>query len=113
MIEDINELKKSLVLFMEEDQTPVNSRAELLKLLEDKINYLIERDFNGLLTLLYRLDVDEKKINKALNGEVDRNAAEIIAEIILEREEKKAEWRKKMKENNPFSNTFDDENERW
>jgi hypothetical protein len=102
-----------LALFIEEDQTPVNSRAELLKLLEEKINYLIERDFNGLLALLYRLDVDEKKINTALNGEVERNAGEIIAEIILEREEKKAEWRKKMKENNPFNNTFDDENERW
>lgn len=113
MTEDINELQKLLVYFLDENEALATSRDMLLQMLSNKVTSLIEHDFNALLSLLYRLDVDEKKINFALNEQVDRNAGDIIAEIILAREEKKLEWRKKIKENNPFSNTFDDENERW
>lgn len=113
MTEEMDDIQKSLVYLFDEPQKRVDSREQLLRLIQAKVNELINHDFNGLLALLYRLDVDEKKINNALNKQTDRDAGEIIAEIILEREERKAEWRKKMKENNPFSNKFDDELDGW
>ena len=41
--------------------------AELRKQIVDQINYLIEKDFQRLVSILYRLDVSEEKLREALN----------------------------------------------
>ena len=54
--------------------------------LQQHINELIQHDFNKLLTILYRIDVDEDKLKSALRQQPARDAAEIIAELMIKRQ---------------------------
>jgi hypothetical protein len=63
---------------------PTGSEARLR--LQQHINELIQNDFNRLLTILYRIDVDEDKLKAALRGQPNRDAAEIICEMMIERQ---------------------------
>jgi hypothetical protein len=65
-------------------ELPANENARLR--LQQHINELIQHDFNKLLTILYRIDVDEDKLKSALRQQPDRDAAEIIAELMIARQ---------------------------
>ena len=54
------------------------------------INELIIHDFSALVQLLYRIDVDEKILKKALSNNFSTNSASIIADLIIERQQQKA-----------------------
>ena len=65
------------------------------QLLIQRIEELIQRDFEKLKWILYRIDVSEKKLNEALqNSETD--AATVMADLIIQRQIEKAESRKKF-----------------
>lgn len=61
-----------------------NTREEL----EVIIKNLILNDFNKLIQILYRIDVDEEKLKQALKN-CTQNSEVIIAQMILERQQKK------------------------
>lgn len=63
---------------------------KIMRVVED----LMERDFNGLLNALYRIDVSEQKLKEALALTTD-NPAAVITKMILERELQKVATRKK------------------
>lgn len=78
------------------EHTPVNKvREDLLVLLNDLIN----QDFSILLQLLYRIDINEKKIRLLLEKNPTEDSASIIADLIIERQLQKIESRKLFKEN--------------
>lgn len=76
--------------------------------LVDAVNDLLVNDFNALVQILYRLDVDENKIRTSLAGNMGTDAAELIARLLLERQVQKLEYRKSVKTDLP-----EDEGERW
>ena len=53
--------------------------------LVNTINDLILHDFEKLVFVLYRIDVNEAKIKSLLATKTDTNAAELIADAIIER----------------------------
>lgn len=55
------------------------------KWLETYINDLILNDFNKLIQMLYRIDVDEAKLNFFLKGNTQTDACQLIAHLIIER----------------------------
>lgn len=61
-----------------------NTREEL----EVIIKNLILNDFNKLIQILYRIDVDEEKLKQALKNST-QNSEVIIAQLILERQQMK------------------------
>ncbi len=61
------------------------------------INELVINDFDYLLSLLYRIDVDEKKIRALLATQKDANAGVLIAHLIVERQEQKIRSREQFK----------------
>ena len=61
------------------------------------VNFLLLNDFNGLIYLLYRVDVDEKKLRSILNEQKDQHASLIIADLILLRMKEKAQSRHSFK----------------
>lgn len=77
--------------------------------LSEYINELINTDFEKLVQLLYRLDIDEKKLKKVLHDNPGHNAAEMISDLIIERQLQKIQSRQQ------FSQRKDDidENEKW
>lgn len=73
------------------------------------INELIIKDFHALIQLLYRIDVNEKKIRIYLNENAGDDAAPLLADLIIERQLQKIESRKK------FSSGYNkpSEEEKW
>jgi hypothetical protein len=101
--EDMNAIALALGL-------PVNEKAAAdKKLLIEKINELILTDFEKLVSILYRIDVNETKIKAFLGQQSNKDAAEIIAALMLEREiEKRKSRQRYSKRDNDI-----DEYEKW
>lgn len=100
-IEDlINELQQ----FQLEKSADINFYNHLHKALSEIINHLITNDFSSLISVLYHLDISEKKLKFLLKNAGNISAAEIIAKMIIERQLQKAEVRKSFETDNNFSN---------
>lgn len=84
------------------------SQEELREKLALHINHLINTDFEKLVFYLYRIDVDEIKMRNLLEHREGENAAELIADLIIERQIQK----RKSREENKLNNNIPD-NERW
>ena len=87
----------------------VNSRPQADFFLTVQVNELIKNDFNQLIQILYRLDVNETKLKQVLNNNPNEDAGKIIAALIIERQLQKIKSRKEFsKKNNPLS-----DEEKW
>ena len=74
-----------------ENVTEEHLREVLVKTFE----FLIEDDFQKLLRLLYKADVDQHKLKYLLENSEGQTSAEIIADAYLERQKAKVEtWKK-------------------
>lgn len=67
------------------------------ELLIDKLSFLLNYDFEKLLWILYRIDVDESMVKTTLASNPNFPPAEILADLIIERQMKKAETRIKYR----------------
>ncbi|WP_462221025.1 hypothetical protein [Ferruginibacter sp.] len=83
------------------------SFTELEEKLSAAINELIQDNFEKLVSLLYRIDVSEKKLKNLLQDHASENAGKIIAQLIIERQLEKMALRKKYKKEN--TGTSDEE----
>lgn len=72
---------------------PEAEKQQVKQRLEEYINYLITNDFGRLVQLLYMVDVNEHKLKSILRQQPERDAAQIIAELIMARQEEKAHSR--------------------
>ena len=77
--------------------------------IEPFINDLINHNFKGLLQLLYRIDISEEKLKALLQQHQDKDAAAIIAQLILERQQEKLNTKKSFRQ----QTTDPDEEEKW
>jgi adenylate cyclase class IV len=80
------------------------SQQEILAELARQISHLISQDFDRLVTLLYRVDVDEKKLRMELAKSPERDAGELIAELIFERQLQKIKTRTEYARGNQEGN---------
>lgn len=84
------------------------SLEELRKKLSAYINQLINTDFEKLISLLYRIDVNETKLRNLLAASAGREAAQLITDLIIERQLQKIESRKNSKPQDDIP-----EDEKW
>jgi uncharacterized protein YwgA len=88
---------------------PDNIQLEELKQkLALHINHLINHNFEKLVSLLYRIDVNENKIRQLLKQKEGENAAGLIADQIIERQLQKIESRKSSSTNDSIP-----DDEKW
>ena len=85
------------------------SYSEIQAQLAAYINHLIKTDFDKLIAYLYRIDVNEQKLKSLLQQFPDEDAGNIIALLIIERQQQKINTREQ------FSKRDDDfdEEEKW
>ncbi|MEI8110370.1 MAG: hypothetical protein WCH59_05200 [Chitinophagia bacterium] len=55
------------------------------EMLEQEVNKMIEHNFEGLIQILYRLDVSEQKLKEVLAANQQEDAGKLITAVILER----------------------------
>src|SRR6187549_3552835 len=77
------------------------------QILAEKIDQLINTDFQKLVLILYRMDVSEIKLKQLLNENPGTNAAIIIVELMIERQAEKIRSRQQF--NKSDENINDDE----
>ena len=88
---------------------PENISFYLLKeRLSSHINFLIQSDFQKLVSILYRVDVSESKLKHLLKENPGYDAANIITELIIERQLQKIKSRKEQRKNKNIS-----DDEKW
>ena len=83
---------------------------ELIEKLAAHINNLINNNFQELIGLLYRIDVNETKLRKVLKENMNEDAGIVIAQLIIERQ------LQKIKSRQEFSGKKDDvinDEEKW
>ncbi len=81
-----------------DNEIKCNNYDELLNWLTEQVVYLMLNDMEKLLGILYRIDVNEKKVKQAFAQTQPQKIAPLIAELILQRELQKAESRLKYKQ---------------
>ena len=73
------------------------SEEELLALLADRIAELLETQPEYLMSMLYRLDVLEKKIHPVMRPDAPEPANWGLARLVLERQKQRAETKRTVK----------------
>ena len=76
--------------------------------LANHINFLIEKDFNKLLAILYRLDINETKLRQHILENREADAGKTIAGLIIERQLEKLKSRRQSKSDADIA-----EDEKW
>lgn len=86
----------------------VLKREDLRQQLRTYINHLILHDFDRLVQILYQVDVEEKKLKELLSAEPQKDAATLITDLIIQRQEQKRQAREAPVPPGPAT-----EEERW
>jgi len=102
--ESLVNVAKELGLSVIADESAVNKA-----ILITRINELIETDFQKLVSILYRMDVSEKKLTFLLQDNPGKDAANIIAELMIERQAQKIRSREAFRKDDSEI----DEEEKW
>ncbi|MFA6261657.1 MAG: hypothetical protein WC760_09325 [Bacteroidia bacterium] len=95
---DIQSSASSLArLLNDESIQSFPSREALEQWLTERIIHFLLHDMEKLLHLLYRIDVQEKKVKEAFAQNNPKLIAPMLAKLIMDREEQKIETRKKFR----------------
>ena len=76
--------------------------------LSEAINRLINDDFPQLINILYRLDISEIKVKSILKLSPEKNAGELIADLIIERQRQKLDTLRQFRSNDDIA-----DEEKW
>lgn len=93
MSEELQLINRHLASLDPEDQ----NYQEILNQLTPLVNHLLDNDLQTLMQLLYRIDVSEEKFKQALAFSEPQEMGEKVARLILDRQLKKIETRRRYK----------------
>ena len=103
LIKDTAEqIKKDFEIFSESITFSGNANTaydELKSQIEPIISKLMNNNYERLLSVLYRIDVNEKSISEKIYHRYDEEPSSIITDLIIERELKKVLIRNYFKNN--------------
>ena len=83
-------------------------KEESKKQLATYINELLLHDFEKLVQVLYRVDVSEQKLKSVLMANKGKDAGELIADMLIKRQEEKLATRQSFPPANDIA-----EDDRW
>ncbi|MCY7291091.1 MAG: hypothetical protein LH615_02815 [Ferruginibacter sp.] len=102
-------MKNEIVQVVNQSFNLEATESNFVHFLTEKINYLIIHEFNKLIYILYRADINETKLNKLLAENKKEDAGKIIAALFIQRQLEKIKSRKE----NSTINMDIDEKEKW
>jgi len=101
-VSDIAEMSEIAI-----NEEPINTTEQFRPVLSSMIEWLMHHNFEKLLWILYRIDVDEEKAKKLLADNLPQDTPDILADLIILRQQKKEELKKHFEET--FRSDGDDE----
>jgi len=78
--------------------TDLTSLEEFRKYLTEKLRLLLDEKFDMLVNILYRIDINEKKLSELFSGQNRDFIPASLADLIIERQLQKIKLRKLYKE---------------
>jgi hypothetical protein len=81
-------------------QLDVVQKEEMKDHLIFYINHLLLHDFDKLVQILYRVDVSENKLKEVVQKNPGTDAAIIIADLLMQRQEEKIKTKEAFKSSN-------------
>lgn len=103
----MSEAQKALALIQKDFrlEEPSNNLAsssleEVLKYLEQVISYLLDNDFERLLQIMYRIDIDENRFKQVIHDDKPGEIARKLARLVLDRELSKVRSRARYRGSN-------------
>ena len=84
------------------------AKLALRNQLIDYVNMLLVKDFSKLVQLLYQTDVNERLLKQKLAEQQGTDAANVIADMLIERQEQKIRTRTAFKSNDSIP-----DDEKW
>jgi hypothetical protein len=78
--------------------TDIVSLEEFRKYLTEKLKFLLDNKFDMLVNILYRIDINEKKLSQLFSGKNRDSIPTTLANLIIERQLQKINLRKMYKE---------------
>jgi len=89
---------------------PVSEKdTNLHEQLANRINDLLVTNLDRLISILYRMDVNESKIKRVLAENEGTDAGKLIADLMIERQQEKILAKKKYR----MMDDTDDSEEKW
>jgi hypothetical protein len=76
----------------------VENIDEFKKYLSGKIKILIDNKFDSLINMLYRIDIDDRKIEELFSNKQKDKIPNLLADMIIERQLQKIHFRRLYKE---------------
>lgn len=111
MEEESSDLQQLTALVAQDfDPVPLQeavSEERLLELLSEQVAWLIEHRLEYLMSLMYRLDVDERKVDRALSPASEEPAHIALAKLILDRQRQRAFTKKHYRQQFPDNWNWD------
>jgi hypothetical protein len=74
------------------------SLEEFRKYLTERLKILLDEKFDTLVNILYRIDINEKKLSQLFSGKNKDSIPATLADLIIERQLQKIRLRKMYKE---------------
>jgi hypothetical protein len=81
--------------------------SELLEILAQQVLIMLEQSPDQLMSMLYRLDVEERKILPVMKAGAEEPVHYGLARLVLERQKQRVATKSEVKIN-PFSSDMDD-----
>jgi uncharacterized membrane protein YheB (UPF0754 family) len=82
---------------------PADSYQKIVAELEAMINELIGKDFEMLVSILYRMDINENRLKQLLIDFPGQLAGKMIAELMIERQLQKIKSREQFRQPPPVN----------
>jgi len=101
--ETIREVANELGIAVQGNSFQLNRQV-----LINRINELIQFNFQQMVLVLYRVDVNEEKLRYLLKENGEEDAASIIADLLIERQEEKIKIKNSFKSDTDIS-----DDDRW
>lgn len=73
---------------------------EFRKYLTDKMKDMLDKNYNLLINTLYRIDISEKKLSELFSTKNRDSIPQKLADLIIERQIEKINYRKRYREGN-------------
>ena len=102
-----NELTKYINTELAIDLSDNISMEDLVRQVAIEVNNLIDKNFQKLVGILYRMDVSEPKLKNLLANNPKADAGIIIAQLMIERQLQKITTRKQFRQKDDSINEED------
>ncbi len=95
-MEPLNELESWITdLVPAEEKDSQRDYVPILQAIAERVNHLLHEEPELLMSYLYRLDIDEKLVAKALFNPGNENVVDSLASLILDRQLRRIETKKR------------------